>query len=164
MECVGSVDALRTHTAMLQLRLADVRLPDEKTINQFLSWLLHTFFVLGSFCSDPECKRPEYHTHLISAADLERLEKEQTRLESQIDLPRAFILSPSNLASAEAELARVAARTLERQLVRLQETLPEARMQPVLPYVNRLSDYFFILARHLDQGRFKTVDYTTLNA
>lgn len=155
MDCVGSIDELRAHLAVLRLKVAD---EDPATAN-FLLWLLHTCFLLGSACSDPENRHPEYHRRRIGEKEVTRLEAEQARLETLVRLPRQFILSASNEKAAIADLACTVARRMERNVVRLRETESEFNKSEIFVFINRLSDYLYILARWLDKGQYQAVDY-----
>ena len=157
MEAVGGVDELRAQAALLRLLMAD----DSRYAMEcaFVEWLLHTMFVLGSECSDPTQARPSYHPKRIGPTHLEELETEQLRLEHAAPLPRVFIAGASNRLSAQADIVCTTARRLERNIVHLKEVEPDFESQHIVPYVNRLSDYFFVLARFLEGGRHLTVDY-----
>ena len=163
MACVGTLDELRAHAAWLRLRIREEQPRDADTLCDFLFWLLHMFFVLGTFCSDPLCKHPEYHKRALSPADLDKLEKEQERLESQIDLPAAFVVSASNSLAAQADVTCTVARRLEREFVRLVETIPGLPGDLPLAFLNRLGDYFFVLARFIESPKHETVDYHALD-
>ena len=164
MECVGSVDELRAHTAMLRLRILEGKPEDSEAVAQFLLWLLHTYFVIGTACSDPQNRHPEYHKGAITAREITRLEAEQTRLEERTPLPHAFVVSASNTLAAQADITCTVARRLERNVVRLMEAVPEFQAGDILVFLNRLSDFLYILARRLEHPRHETVDYKLLDA
>jgi len=64
--------------------------------------------------------------------------------EAKVDL-KGFVIPGSSIASARLDICRTVARRAERRLVALSQ---EAEVPPVLmKYVNRLSDFFFIMAR-----------------
>ncbi len=158
IECTGAVDALRTQTALLRLRLLEQRPEDEQTA-AFLFWLLHACFAMGAAISDFRNRHPEYRKTDIGPAHVARLEAEQARLEATLALPKDFIVSAGNLLAAEADLTATVARALERNLVRLRERERGFACEHLLVFVNRLSDYFFILGRHLEDGQHLTVNH-----
>lgn len=162
MECVGCVDELRAQTALLRLRIIEKRPRHYKETEDFLFWLLHIFFLIGSECSDAGGKHPEHHPRRIGPRDVEDLEAEQEHLERQTPLMRCFIVSASNTLSAQADICVTVARRLERTVVRLNEAVPEFESEHILAFVNRLSDYLFVLARTLDAGSQLGVDYELL--
>lgn len=163
MEAVGAVDELRAHLALLRLAILHEQPAEYAPLAHFLFWVLHVCFVIGSTCSDPENRKPELHKAAITEAHLAKLEAEQQRLEEHVRLPKTFVVSASNPVSAQADIACTVARRLEREVVRLKESLPEFNAADALRFVNRLSDYLFILARYLEQGRHLAVDYRLLS-
>ncbi len=162
MACVGALDELRAHTALLRLQILEEQPPDADALGQFLFWLLHAFFLLGSACSDPLDKHPERRKRALARGDLDKLEAEQQRLEEQTTLPRAFIVSASNTLAAQADVTCTVARRFERSFVRLRESLPDFEPDLIQAFLNRLSDYFYVLARYLEGSEHRTVDYRVL--
>ena len=78
-------------------------------------------------------------------------------------LSQVVIVSAATKLAAQADLTATVARTFERSLVRLKEAVPAFEADHILPFANRLSDYFWILARYLDEGTHQTVDYSLLD-
>lgn len=68
-------------------------------------------------------------------------------------LPQEFVVPGGSEASAAVDLARTVVRRAERACVAMERAglLPDA---VVLRYLNRLSDYLFVLARMIDDGRY----------
>ena len=160
LEANGALDSLRTRLARLRLMVVE-RNPAEAELHAaFLWWLLHACFVAGAQISDPLWRHHAAHPGKIGDEHIAKLEAEQARLEALTSLPHAFIVSAANMASAEADAAATTAREFERRLVSLHEAVPEFDCAELLVFTNRLSDYLFILARRLDDGRYHTVDYT----
>ena len=85
-------------------------------------------------------------TRVISD-DIERLEKSIDTM--SLDLPplKNFILPAGGVDAAPIHVARAVCRRLERNLVTLMEREDMADFGLVIPYINRLSDYLFVLAR-----------------
>jgi cob(I)alamin adenosyltransferase len=164
MECVGNLDELRAHTALLRLQILSEGPPDANVLAEFLQWLLDACFVIGAECSDPERKHPEYRKAELAPEHIARLEKEQARLETLVRLPHSFIASAANPLAAQADITCTVARRFERSVVRLTETVPIFRGGSILVFVNRLSDYLYMLARFLDQGRYIVLDYSQFTA
>lgn len=160
MEALGALETLRAHLALLQIRLQPIA--EEKESTECLFFLLHACFALGAYISDPESADPE-SPHALTPQHLERLEQEQHRLETELNLPGAFIAAASNEDAALADLAVAAARSFERRLVGYQRIAPGFNAPLPLAFANRMSDFLFILARHLEKGVYHTVDYSRLN-
>jgi cob(I)alamin adenosyltransferase len=161
MEAVGTLDALRAQTAQLRLQLQE-QYPGELIEINFLLFLLHTYFLIGTTISDPYIRKPEWRRGEVTKAHLDRLEEEQQRLESGLNLPHSFIVSATNTVAAQADITASAARTFERRLVAFCLSMPDVHIPVCMAFTNRLSDYFFVLARHLERGHHQPVNYGLL--
>lgn len=163
LECTGCLDALRAHTAALRIDVAKLDREDAQDRADFLFWVLHVCFLIGTEVNDPRNAKPEYRVGIVSEKHLQKLEEEQGALEATLQLPRAFIACATNRLSAEVDIAATVVRRLERNLVRLKQDVPEFEASEILRFVNRLSDYFFVLARYLEDGHHQAVDYSALD-
>lgn len=163
-ECCGQLDALRAQTALSRLLVLESSHPEAVRVSDFLHWLLHMYFAIGSQCNDPKNARPEYRRVDVGPEHVARLEAYQADFEAQVTLPRQFVLSAATVASAQLDVTCTAARTAERSVVRLKESTPEFQAELILAFMNRLSDTLFMLARWLDGGAFTIVDYRVLGS
>ena len=83
----------------------------------------------------------------ITAGQVERLEQDIDAINATLDPLTSFILPGGSPDAAAVHLARAAVRRAERAMVALNEQEP---VNPTaLAYVNRLSDFLFVTARHL---------------
>ena len=163
IECTGSVDELRAHIALLRQLLIDSKRPEYEPWTEFLFWVLHACFLIGTACNDPKRTHPEYWYDAISEKHLDYLESKQRKLEDAVQLPKQFIAAPGNALAAQADVVTTVARRLERRIVALKEATPEFDTTHLAPFVNRLSDTLYMLARFLDDGKFTALDYNVLN-
>jgi cob(I)alamin adenosyltransferase len=117
LECTGCVDELRAHTAFARLLLVEERLDDPERLADFLLWLLHAYFAIGSACSDPLDKHPEWRKVDISAEHLRHLESVQARLEEKTKTAAAIhrVGHNSPCRAARHNLHRGAAPRAERR-------------------------------------------------
>lgn len=76
-----------------------------------------------------------------------KLEEIIDELESEIEMPKLFVIPGSNLGSGWLDLSRTITRRAERRVVELREN-NEIKNDAILQYLNRLSDLLFILARY----------------
>jgi cob(I)alamin adenosyltransferase len=139
LEAYGAVDELNAFVGFLIAGITD------KETQQFLSGIQNCLFDLGS----------ELATNRNSATDLpdKKLFEEATQLiEKEIDkltelLPplRNFVLPGGNKAAARCHLCRTIARRAERKMWTAEAHYPIAK--ECFVFINRLSDYFFVLAR-----------------
>jgi cob(I)alamin adenosyltransferase len=159
IECTGRLDTLRAQTARVRLQVIEAYGDEEAELSEFLLWLLHVLFLLGTEINDPENKHPEYRRGTVSAEHLTKLEAAQGALEAELKLPKAFIITASTVLAAETDVLATVVRDLERSLVRLKASVAAFEETQILAFVNRLSDYFFIVGRYLERGEHQAVDY-----
>ena len=138
IECYGTVDELNSHIGLV--RDQDVNAARRPLLKEIQDRL----FTIGSALAvDPEkskMKLPDLHE-----ADVTLLEDEMDRL--NLDLPelRAFILPGGHPAVSHAHVARCVCRRAERLVIHLSEDSFVAELVAV--YLNRLSDFLFVLSR-----------------
>lgn len=75
------------------------------------------------------------------------LENTIGEIEKEVEIPKAFIIPGSNMASASLDVARTIVRRAERRVVLLKEK-GEINNEAILQYMNRLADLLFVLARY----------------
>ncbi|MCB0636667.1 MAG: cob(I)yrinic acid a,c-diamide adenosyltransferase [Lewinella sp.] len=139
IEAYGTVDELN---AVIGLLLDQVT--DEPSRATLLTVQRRLFTIGAHLATAPE----QLTTALdILPGDIELLEKEMDRMEADLPPLRHFILPGGHPAVSHAHLARTVCRRAERRVVTLAR---EAEVEPiVIRFLNRLSDYCFMLGRHL---------------
>ena len=75
--------------------------------------------------------------------------------EAAVDMPREFVVPGETRVSAALELARTIVRRAERRAVALRRAAPIPADQ-LVPYLNRLADLLWILARAAEQGESRS--------
>ena len=111
------------------------------------------FDVGADLCMPDKGKGPGGARLTVTAAQVTWLESEIDRLNADIAPLRSFILPGGSAAAAYLHLARTICRRAERLIAELQDKPDESVTPEVLKYVNRLSDYLFVAARHAnDKG------------
>jgi cob(I)alamin adenosyltransferase len=98
----------------------------------------------------------------ITEEDIKNIEQDIDRIDSQNPRLTSFILPGTNTMDAQAHLCRTQTRTVERMLWKLYEKVEDPvesvyqsteilieDFELILKYVNRLSDFFFVMARFL---------------
>jgi cob(I)alamin adenosyltransferase len=88
----------------------------------------------------------------VSRSMVDEVETSLRELEAGIDLPREFVVPGETKTSAALELARTILRRAERRAVTLAADDPVLAGSQVLPYLNRLADLLWILARVAEQA------------
>lgn len=85
----------------------------------------------------------------VTKAHVDALERAIGDIEASIEKPSSFVIPGATVLSALYDCARAVARRAERAVVRSQEAgAPQTQMQA---YLNRLSSFFYALARHAAQ-------------
>jgi len=108
--------------------------------------LQEELFELGADLATPaDSAAREERVVRLDADTVSRLEEDIDRLEEELPALRTFILPGGSSAGALLHLARTVARRAERRLVELARR--EAVSHQAIPYLNRLSDLLFVLAR-----------------
>ena len=140
VEAYGAVDELNS-----QIGVARALVKDKKLL-EILKHVQEDLFVLGGDLANElaNAKIPR-----IGKPQLESLERITNELNSELPRLRRFILPGGSLAGAELHVARAVCRRAERRIVNLTKT--ESVNPDVLPFVNRLSSFLFVLARAINQ-------------
>jgi len=139
IEAYGTLDELNAVLGMLAQEVGE---EDRALLRRIQAQL----FTMGSHLAAGRSEKP-IPLPPFSEAEVAWLEGDIDRRQAQVPPMRYFILPGSCRAEAWAHIARTVCRRAERRLVALHavEPLP----LPFLKYLNRLSDWLFVLGRHL---------------
>ncbi|MGH8937363.1 MAG: cob(I)yrinic acid a,c-diamide adenosyltransferase [Acidimicrobiia bacterium] len=137
-EAYGSVDE-----AVAALGLARAEASGE--VAEHLLAVQRDLFVVGAeLATAPENRaKLEAEVSLVTGAMVERLEGWIDELEAEVGMPRQFVVPGQARLPAALDFARTVIRRAERRVVELGDP---AESQ-VVPYLNRLADYVYMLAR-----------------
>ncbi len=138
LEAIGSVDELNAHLGLLRDLCRDLISSDNFQLIQ------ENLFVVGALLASEGklSKIPD-----LSPGDVKWLEEQIDQMDKELPEMQFFILPGGHPLVSQAHIARCVCRRAERQVVRLSE---QATIDPLLfRYLNRLSDYLFVLARFL---------------
>lgn len=139
LDAYGTVDELNSFVGWLNCEISDTE------TQQFLTFVQHKLFTLGSYlATETESKQPNIAS-IISEADIMRIENEIDVLDSALPRLKQFVLPGGCESGSRAHICRTVARRLERNVYKVAEVYPVG--EEVLIFINRLSDYFFVLAR-----------------
>ena len=138
IETYGTVDELNSYVGMIR------DLTNEAQTISVLKEIQDRLFTIGStLASDPEKSRmkiPDLHE-----SDVTLLEKERDKMNEALPELKSFILPGGHVHASWCHIARCVCRRCERLVSELSE---QNEINPlVLIYLNRLSDYLFVLAR-----------------
>ncbi len=121
--------------------------PDEQ-IKSVLKEIQDRLFTVGSsLACDPE-KEPLMKIPDLKESDIAFLEQQIDHMNTQLPAMKFFVLPGGHLAISQSHVARCVCRRAERCCVNMQEQA--IFVEPlVIKYLNRLSDYLFVLSRYL---------------
>jgi cob(I)alamin adenosyltransferase len=139
LEAYGTVDELNAFTGLLLEEITD---PHDREILDRIQSLL---FSVGGLLATPPDKALKTEQFPLNADDILMLEHEIDRMDSALPALKSFVLPGGCKSAALAHVCRTVARRAERNIYRIDGY--EEINSEVLIFVNRLSDYFFILAR-----------------
>ena len=141
IEAYGTVDELNSYIGLIR----DYDIPQE--IRDFLIGIQDRLFTLESqLAKDPDAKisRPLPE---VRDEDISQLENAIDEMNTLLPPLHNFILPGGHVAVSHCHVARCVCRRAERICIRLAEIQP---VEPInIKYLNRLSDYLFVLARRV---------------
>ena len=140
IEAYGTVDELNSFLGLLADQEAGI------PYRAFLKGIQDKLFVIGAnLASDPGKKTDRVPP--VRESDIQKLETAMDEMDAVLPELRHFVLPGGHQAVSLAHVARTVCRRAERCVIRLSEheEVPEL----VLPFLNRLSDYFFVLSRKI---------------
>ncbi len=142
IEVYGTVDELNSYLGLVNDRV------DHQPSKIVIKEIQDRLFTIGSsLACDPE-KEPLMKLPDLKEDDITFLEKEIDKMNEELPVMKNFILPGGHVAVSTTHIARCVCRKTERLCVHLQEQ--EFFVEPlVIKYLNRLSDYLFVLARYI---------------
>jgi cob(I)alamin adenosyltransferase len=142
IEAYGTVDELNSYIGLLR----DQEVNDHR--RDFLKEIQDRLFTIGSLLASEAEFFPKQLPDLQDT-DIELLEQAMDEMDTQLPPLRAFILPGGHQSVSFGHLARVVCRRAERLCVALAEQDPID--ERIIQYLNRLSDYLFVLCRKMTQ-------------
>ena len=140
----GTLDETNSVIGIARLHTAD-----DAALDAALSRIQNDLFDVGADLTTPGKGRGPGGARLtVTAAQVDWLEAEIDRLNDKLEPLRSFILPGGSAAAAYLHLARTVCRRAERLIAELSDRADESVTPEVLKYVNRLSDFLFVAARH----------------
>lgn len=143
LEAYGTVDELNSNLGLLITYLLDGKDKD------FLQQVQDRLFAVGSHLATDREKMELKEASIISSEQVEMVEREIDRLDTLLPPLSAFILPGGSRGAAVCHVCRTVCRRAERRILALAEQVEIA--SELLAYVNRLSDYLFVLSRKMNQ-------------
>ncbi|MBC8032601.1 MAG: cob(I)yrinic acid a,c-diamide adenosyltransferase [Chitinophagaceae bacterium] len=144
IETYGTVDELNSYIGMVGDLITDA------AVKMVLREIQDRLFTIGSsLACDPE-KESLMKIPDLKESDVINLEAEIDRMNEVLPVMKHFILPGGHIAVSTAHVARCVCRRTERLCVNMKEH--ELFVDPlIIKYLNRLSDYLFVMARYAGQ-------------
>ena len=143
LEAYGTVDELNSNLGLLITYLLDGKDKD------FLQQVQDRLFAVGFHLATDREKMELKEASIISSEQVEMVEREIDRLDTLLPPLSAFILPGGSRGAAVCHVCRTVCRRAERRILALAEQVEIS--SELLAYVNRLSDYLFVLSRKMNQ-------------
>ena len=142
IESYGTVDELNSYIGLI--RDQEINVPYKEVLIEIQDRL---FTIGSSLASDPE--RSKMKIPDLKEEDVLLLEREMDKMNDSLPEMKSFILPGGHTTVSYCHIARCVCRRAERMTIHLAETSFVADL--VIKYLNRLSDYLFVLSRKLSQ-------------
>jgi cob(I)alamin adenosyltransferase len=143
MQAIGDVDEANSALGIATVALAGHAIAPE------LQRIQNDLFDLGADLATPGADfAPSEMVLRIVPGQVERLERAIDAMNETLSPLRSFILPGGSAGAAALHLARAIARRAERSAVAVTDPVNPA----ALAYINRLSDFLFVAARHVNQN------------
>lgn len=140
LEAYGTIDELSSHLGLL-LATSDSSI----AVQAQLRHIQNKLFNIGAYLATKPEPGAKPEPAGLGAEDIKDLEEGIDALDAEVPKAKAFILPGGTVGSAQAHVARTVCRRAERHIVSLAR---QSYVSPtLLTYINRLSDFLFILAR-----------------
>lgn len=141
IETYGTVDELNSYIGLIADHVSAVH------TKEILKEIQDRLFTVGSsLACDPD-KEPKLKIPDLHESDITLLEKEIDKMSAAIPAMKFFVLPGGHVSVSTIHIARCVCRRCERLCVNMQQH--EMFVEPlVIKYINRLSDYLFVLARY----------------
>lgn len=153
IETYGTSDELNSFVGLLRA----CALPEE--IDRDLERIQNKLFNLGGYLALDQSKYAPTEATSISQAEVDYLEHAIDEMEAELPELKSFILPGGSEAIARCHVCRTVCRRLERRMVALFPPFDEQTDfdRTALRYVNRLSDYLFILSKKIAKNEKKAL-------
>lgn len=142
IETYGTIDELNSWMGLIRDQ------PVNQNRKNFLAEIQDRLFTIGSILAT-EPGKTKVKTPMLTENDVLLLEKEIDLMEEELPTMKNFILPGGHQSVSFCHVTRTVCRRAERFTIALHQTEPIDVL--VIKYLNRLSDYLFVLARKMSQ-------------
>lgn len=140
IEAYGTIDELISYIGLI--RDQEIKDHYKDVLIQVQDRLMTCASIIATDCENCKVKIPELYS-----ADIELLEKEIDAMESELTPLTSFILPGGHSVVSFCHVARNVCRRTERNSLKVKDQFKNS--EKVIQYLNRLSDFLFVLSRKL---------------
>ena len=142
LEAYGTVDELNSQLGLLYTYLT------EEGDKKLILWVQHKLFSVGSYLATDQSNTALKIESQIADEDIHRLENAIDEADALLPPLKAFVIPGGSRGSAVCQVCRTVCRRAERRILTMAEE--HEVTENVSAFVNRLSDYLFVLARKMN--------------
>lgn len=142
LEAYGTIDELNSWIGLI--RTGNY----ETEINSMLEFVQNKLFEIGSHLATDETKSDLKDRFVCTPSDIELLELEMDRMQNQLPELKNFILPGGSTFAGYSHVSRTVCRRAERRISTISKK--GYIQKSILIFINRLSDYLFVLARYIN--------------
>lgn len=141
VEAYGTVDELNAHIGELVTYL------EHEEDRKFLTGIQRDLFTIGAYLATDPSRADVNGREAVTEEDVSRLEQAIDEADGGLPEWRGFVLPDGSRGAAVCHVCRTVCRRAERRILELSGSAPV--LPEVCAYVNRLSDYLFVLSRKM---------------
>lgn len=142
----GRVDELNSHIGMATVLISK----EFTTESDFLKIIQSNLFSLGSLFACEESKRESFKLPQVDMTLVSLMEQNIDKMTADLPELKNFILPGGTIEATQVDICRSMCRNVERLLVGYVEESKDKDIMATIPFINRLSDYFFSLSRFIN--------------
>ena len=153
LEAYGTMDELNSFLGML------ISLIDSVEEVELLRFVQHRLFSVGAYLATDQKSVKLQTESLLKPDDVEQLENAIDRLDAELPPLKAFVLPGGSYPASVCHVCRTVCRRAERSMLSLEEQHICEIDTIYKSFINRLSDYLFVLSRKLNLLAGKSENY-----
>ena len=143
LEAYGTVDELNSYLGMLIATL-----PVSSSDTELLQFIQNKLFVVGSYLATDTAFTELREASRMKATDVERIERRIDEIDRVLPPLNRFVLPGGVPAAVKAHICRTVCRRAERRICEVAGQYEVDDL--ILRFINRLSDYLFVLSRFMN--------------
>lgn len=142
LEAYGTVDELNSNLGVLR------SLMENRQDKDFVLKIQNCLFSLGGYLATDQNVKDLNVACVVTEQMVENLEREIDRIDETLPKLKSFVIPGGTMAASYCHVCRTVCRRVERLVIHLAENVEVDDV--VLSYINRLSDYLFVLSRKIN--------------